>query len=48
MVEEMVKKGEMVTLTGTAAKDGSNHVFSNSVTREDGKTVLGFGPPPEN
>src|SRR5262245_23717987 len=27
MVEEMVKKGEMVTLTGIAAKDGSNHVF---------------------
>lgn len=49
MVEEMVKKGEMVTLTGQAAKDGSNHVFANGVTREDGKTVLGLsGAPPEN
>src|SRR5262245_46680226 len=41
MVEEMVKKGEIVTLTGQAAKDGSNHVFANGVTRADGKTVLG-------
>jgi hypothetical protein len=48
MAEEMVKKGEIVTLVGTAAKDGSNHVFANSVTRGDGATVLGFGPPPEN
>jgi hypothetical protein len=49
MVEEMVKKGEMVTLTGQAAKDGSNHVFANGVTRADGKTVLGLsGAPPEN
>ena len=43
-----VNKGEIVTLVGTAAKDGSNHVFANSVTRGDGATVLGFGPPPEN
>ena len=48
MVEEMVKKGEAVTLSGQAARDGSHHVFANGVTREDGKTVLGFGPPPEN
>ena len=49
MVEEMVKKGELVTLRGQAAKDGSHHVFASGVTREDGKTVLGLsGPPPEN
>src|SRR6185503_9328280 len=49
MVEEMVKKGEMVTLTGQAARDGSNHVFAMGVTREDGKTVLGLsGAPPED
>ena len=49
MVEEMVKKGEIVSLSGIAAKDGSNHVFAQNVTREDGKTVLGLsGAPPEN
>ena len=36
-------------LTGQAAKDGSNHVFASSVTREDGKQVLQLsGPPPED
>jgi hypothetical protein len=49
MVEAMVKKGEVVTLRGSAAKDGSNHVFAQGVTREDGKTVLGLsGAPPED
>ena len=49
MVEEMVKKGEIVTLAGQAAKDGSNHLFASGVTRADGKTVLGLsGAPPEN
>ena len=48
MVEEMVMKGEVVTLRGIAAKDGSNHVFAQGVTRADGKTVLGLsGAPPE-
>jgi len=48
MVEEMVTKGEVVTLRGVAAKDGSNHVFAQGVTRADGKTVLGLsGAPPE-
>ena len=48
MVEEMVKKGETVTLRGIAAKDGSNHVFAQGVTRADGKTVLGLsGAPPD-
>src|SRR5687767_15091307 len=41
MVEDMVKKGEMVTLRGQAARDGSHHVFAMGVTRADGKTVLG-------
>ena len=49
MVEEMVKKGEEVTLTGQAARDGSKHVFAMGVTRADGKTVLGLsGAPPED
>jgi hypothetical protein len=48
LVEDMVKKGEMVTLRGPAAKDGSHHVFAQGVTRQDGKTVLGLGDaPPE-
>jgi hypothetical protein len=49
MVEDMVKKGEIVSLSGIAAKDGSNHVFAQGVTRADGKTVLGLsGAPPED
>jgi len=48
MVEEMVVKGEVVTMRGIPAKDGSNHVFAQGVTRSDGKTVLGLsGPPPD-
>jgi hypothetical protein len=48
MVEEMVMKGETVTLRGIAAKDGSHHLFAQGVTRADGKTVLGLsGAPPE-
>ena len=48
LVEDMVKSGETVTLRGTAAKDGSHHVFAQGVTRSDGKTVLGLsGAPPE-
>src|SRR6266853_331937 len=47
MVEEMVTKGEVVTLRGPAAKDGSHHIFSQSLTRQDGVTVLGLsGEPP--
>ena len=49
LAEEMVTKGEVVTLRGPAAKDGSNHIFSQSLTRADGKTVLGLsGAPPED
>src|SRR5439155_17468816 len=48
MVEEMVMKGETVTLRGIAAKDGSHHLFAQGVTRAVGKTVLGLsGAPPE-
>jgi len=48
MTEEMVIKGEIVTLRGPAAKDGSNHIFSQGLIREDGVTILGLnGPPPE-
>jgi Family of unknown function (DUF6152) len=49
MTEEMVTKGEIVTLRGPAAKDGSNHIFSQGLTRQDGVTVLGLsGAPPTN
>jgi Family of unknown function (DUF6152) len=49
LVEEMVMKGEMVTLSGIAAKDGSHHLFAQNVTRSDGNVVLGLsGAPPEN
>ena len=49
MVEAMVKKGEIVTLRGSAAKDGSNHVFAQGVTREsDGQGILGQQAPPAN
>jgi len=49
MVEAMVKKAEVVTMQGQAAKDGSNHVFASAVTREDGKQVLQLsGAPPED
>jgi hypothetical protein len=48
MVEDMVMKGEVVTMRGVPAKDGSNHVFAQGVTRADGKTVLGLsGAPPD-
>jgi len=48
MPEEMVKKGEVVTLRGPAAKDGSHHIFSQGLTRQDGVTILGLnGAPPE-
>src|SRR5205085_9345577 len=42
MVEEMVKKGEIVELSGQAAKDGSHHLFASGVKRSDGVTVLGL------
>ena len=49
LVEEMVKKGEIVTISGPPAKDGSNHIFSTGLTRQDGVTVLGLsGAPPTN
>ena len=49
MVEAMVKKGEIVTLRGSAAKDGSNHVFAQGVTRKsDGAAILGQQVPPNN
>src|SRR5262245_17746512 len=48
MTEEMVTKGEIVTLRGPAAKDGSNHIFSQDLKRADGVTILGLnGAPPE-
>lgn len=46
MAEAMVAKGEVVTISGPAAKDGSNHLWAPSLTREDGTTVLGLGGAP--
>ena len=46
MAEGMVAKGEVVTISGPAAKDGSNHLWAPSLTREDGSTVLGLGGAP--
>jgi hypothetical protein len=46
MAEAMVAKGEVVTISGPAAKDGSNHLWAPSLTREDGSTVLGLGGTP--
>lgn len=49
MIEAMVKKGELVTMRGSAAKDGSNHIFAQGVTRDsDGKAILGQQAPPED
>ena len=48
LIGELVKTGEIVTLRGPAAKDGSRQIFSQSLTRQDGVTILGLsGPPPE-
>ena len=46
LTQAMVDKGEIVTISGPAAKDGTNHLWAPSLTREDGSTVLGLGGQP--
>jgi len=46
MVEEMVSKGENVTLRGIPAKYGSHHLFAQCVTRSDGKIFFCMGAAP--
>ena len=47
IVEDLVKSGEQVTLTGTPAKDGSNHLFAQSMTLMTSGAVMNLsGAPP--
>ena len=47
IVEDLVKSGEEVTLTGTPAKDGSNHLFAQRMTlMTSGATMDLSGAPP--
>src|SRR5678816_2334816 len=47
IVENLVKSGEEVTLTGTPAKDGSNHLFAQRMTlMTSGATMDLSGAPP--
>jgi len=49
IVEDLVKSKEPVTLTGTPAKDGSNHLFAQSMTlmTSGAKMDLSGAPPTE-
>jgi hypothetical protein len=38
--EQLMKSGEVVTVTAYAAKDGSKHAWAGGLTRADGKTVI--------
>jgi len=47
IVEDLVKTGEQVTLSGTPAKDGSNHLFAQSMTLMTSGAVMNLsGAPP--
>ena len=47
IVEDLVKSGEQVTLTGTPTKDGSNHLFAQSMTLKSSGAVMNLsGAPP--
>ena len=43
-----LKEGDVVTVSGSRAKDGANLVNANSVAFEDGKRVLGGASSGEN
>jgi hypothetical protein len=46
-VEGLVTKGEEVTMSGTPAKDGSNHIFATNMTILSTNTVMSLnGAPP--
>src|SRR5262245_15838611 len=38
--QDLVKSGEIVTVTAYAAKDGSKHAWAGGLTRADGRTVI--------
>jgi len=38
--EQLMKSGEVVTVTAYAAKDGSKHAWAGGLIRADGKTVI--------
>jgi hypothetical protein len=38
--EQLMKSGEIVTVTAYAAKDGSKHAWAGGLTRADGRTVI--------
>jgi hypothetical protein len=47
MVEKLVAKSEEVTMVGTPAKDGSNHIFAMNMTILSTGTVMSLnGAPP--
>jgi hypothetical protein len=47
IVEKLVMSGEEVTMAGTPAKDGSNHIFANNLTILSSNTVMSLsGAPP--
>ena len=47
IVEKLVASGEEVTMTGTPAKDGSNHIFAQNLTILSSNTVMSLsGAPP--
>ena len=49
MVEKLVMSGEEVTMVGTPAKDGSNHIFAQNLTILSSNTVMNMsGAPPAN
>jgi hypothetical protein len=46
-LQSLVGSGEVVTVTASAARDGSKHAFGISLTRADGQTVVSLGRLPQ-
>ena len=46
-LQSLIGSGEVVTVTATAARDGSKHAFGISLTRADGQTVVSLGRLPQ-
>jgi hypothetical protein len=42
-LQPLIGSGEVVTVTASAARDGSKHAFGISLTRADGQTVVSLG-----
>ncbi|HLQ77363.1 MAG TPA: DUF6152 family protein [Terriglobia bacterium] len=45
--ESMVMSGEIITMRGFAAKNGTKRLLGTDLTRSDGKTVLTLSNPPK-